>query len=248
MHAMSIQSAAAPAASTAKPRLAYIDNIRWTVIAMVVLVHACVTYSGLGSWYYKEPAVLDLGAKLVFWMYSIFSQAFFMGLLFFVAATFMPASYDRKGFARFVGERAFRLGIPPLVFMLVPGSAYHALRGISGRETSLPWTGRLGTYPGYLASGAFLNASGPLWFAVALLVFSLAYAIVRLIGGALPGQGCSARRRATGHCAAGCSPYRGNPHGNDCPRLVSSPGSRSPLARAGTTCSCASSPSTSCFL
>jgi uncharacterized membrane protein len=76
--------------------MAYIDNIRWTVIAMVVLVHASVTYSGLGSWYYKEPAVLDLGPKLIFWMYTIFSQAFFMGLLFFVAAVFIPASYDKR--------------------------------------------------------------------------------------------------------------------------------------------------------
>ncbi len=129
-----------------KPRMAYVDNIRWTVIAMVVLVHACVTYSGLGSWYYKEPAVLDLGAKLVFWMYSIFSQAFFMGLLFFVSATFMPGSYDKKGFARFIGERAFRLGIPALFFMLVLDPLTTLAREVgTGSLDSLP--AALGRYP-----------------------------------------------------------------------------------------------------
>src|SRR5512135_1174282 len=70
-------------AGTAHPattaRMAFVDNIRWTVIAMVVLVHAAVTYSGLGSWYYKEPASLDIVSQLVFFVYEMFSQAFFMG-------------------------------------------------------------------------------------------------------------------------------------------------------------------------
>lgn len=171
-----------PAAAAARPRMAYVDNIRWTVIAMVVLVHACVTYSGLGSWYYKEPAVLDIGAKLVFWMYSIFSQAFFMGLLFFVAAVFIPASYDRKGFARFLGDRAFRLGIPALVFMLILDPVTNLARDL-GTGHVVSWSALLGRYQGYISGGWFLGSSGPLWFAVALLAFSFVYAMVRLIAG-----------------------------------------------------------------
>jgi glucan biosynthesis protein C len=182
-------------APAAKPRIAYIDNIRWTVIAMVVLVHACVTYGGLGSWYYKEPGALDLDARLVFWMYSIFSQAFFMGLLFFVAAMFMPSSYDRKGFAGFVGERAFRLGIPALFFMLVLDPLTTLARDIgTGRFDSV--AGALGRYPRYLASGAFLDASGPLWFAVALLGFALVYALGRLAVGVRRGATPSSRSEA----------------------------------------------------
>ena len=188
MHTVSIpRAAAAP-----KPRMAYVDNIRWTVIAMVVLVHACVTYSGLGSWYYKEPAVLDLGAKLVFWMYSIFSQAFFMGLLFFVAAVFIPSSYDKKGFGKFLGERAFRLGIPALVFMLILDPVTNLARDL-GTGQFVSWPAALGRYPGYVASGSFLGSSGPLWFAVALLAFSAVYAVVRLVGG-LAGKDVPAMR------------------------------------------------------
>jgi glucans biosynthesis protein C len=166
----------------AKQRMAWVDNIRWTVIIMVVLVHASVTYSGLGSWYYKEPSVLDIGAKLVFWMYSIFSQAFFMGLLFFVAAAFVPASYDRKGFGKFVGERALRLGVPALIFMLVLDPLTSTIASI-GRSQFVSLPAALARYPGYLASGAFLGSSGPLWFAVALLFFSIVYALVRLVAG-----------------------------------------------------------------
>jgi len=179
MQTMSIPSISAGA----KPRMAWIDNIRWTVIAMVVIVHSFVTYSGLGSWYYKEESVLDIGAKLVFWMYNIFSQAFFMGLLFFVAAAFVPASYDRKGFGRFVGERAFRLGIPALVYMLILDPVTNLIRDV-GTGQFVSWPAALGKYPAYIASASFLGSSGPLWFAVALLVFSLVYAVARLILGA----------------------------------------------------------------
>ena len=88
--------------SPAGARLAYIDNLRWTVIAMVVLMHACVTYSGMGSWFYVERTTQDIASTLVFGIYQSFAQAFFMGLLFFLAGTLVPAAYDRKGFLRFV--------------------------------------------------------------------------------------------------------------------------------------------------
>ena len=175
------------ASAAVKPRMAYIDNIRWTVIAMVVLVHACVTYSGLGSWFYKEPSELDMVAKLVFWMYSIFSQAFFMGLLFFVAAAFIPGSYDRKGFGKFLGDRAFRLGIPTLVFMLILDPLTNIIREV-GTGNSASWSAYLSHYPAYIKSGSFISASGPLWFAFALLVFSLIYAVVRLVGSLIRGK------------------------------------------------------------
>ena len=113
----------------ARPRLAYIDTLKATVIIMVVLIHACVTYSGIGSWFYKEPSALDPFAKLVFEVYESFSQSFFMGLLFFVAATFMPASYDRKGFGRFLADRCVRLGIPVPRLHVRAGPAHQAHHG-----------------------------------------------------------------------------------------------------------------------
>ena len=35
-------------------RLLYIDNLRWSAISMVVVMHAAVTYSPFGSWYYRD--------------------------------------------------------------------------------------------------------------------------------------------------------------------------------------------------
>lgn len=163
----------------ARPRLAYIDTLKATVIIMVVLIHACVTYSGIGSWFYKEPSALDPFAKLVFEVYESFSQSFFMGLLFFVAATFMPASYDRKGFGRFLADRCVRLGIPVLVFMFVLDPLTRLIMDLSaGRGSALP--AMASHYAAVIRSGAVLSRTGPLWFALALLVFSILYALVRL--------------------------------------------------------------------
>jgi glucan biosynthesis protein C len=169
-------------------RLAFVDNIRWTVIAMVVLMHACVTYSGVGSWFYVERSTLDIGSMLVYYVYQTFSQAFFMGILFFLAATLVPAAYDKKGFGRFLLDRAIRLGVPSLVFMLILDPATNVIREV-GTGNPLTWDGFLSGYSGYVLSGRFLSGSGPLWFAVALLVFTVVYGLARLIADALRGPG-----------------------------------------------------------
>ena len=171
------QTAGAPQSGA---RMAFVDNIRWMVIAMVVLVHACVTYSGLGSWYYHENVALDVASKLVFYAYEIFSQGFFMGILFFIAAAFIPGAYDRKGFRKFITDRLVRLGLPTLVFMLVlhPLTMYIlAANGAAllGSRGFWAWYGSL------LTSGRFLSESGPLWFAFALLAFSILYAVGRWV-------------------------------------------------------------------
>jgi glucans biosynthesis protein C len=168
-------------------RLAYIDNIRWTMIAMVVLMHACVTYSGSGSWFYVERTTQDVASTLVFGIYQSFAQAFFMGLLFFIAGTLIPAAYDRKGFLRFVGDRAVRLGVPSLVFMLILNLLTNIIRDI-GTGGSVTWAELLPAYRDFVVSGRFLGASGPLWFAVALLVFSIVYAVVRFVAGLVCGR------------------------------------------------------------
>jgi glucans biosynthesis protein C len=160
-------------------RLYFVDNIRWLVIALVVMVHAAVTYSRLGDWYYYEPANLDPPSTMIFGIFLSFTQAYSMGLLFLIAGYFVPESFDCKGWAGFLKERAFRLGIPTLIYMLFINTAitYYLL--------AFQWTGPrppLGEYfMNYILSGEILSGSGPMWFALALLIFSAAYAAFRLL-------------------------------------------------------------------
>src|SRR5260221_14395741 len=66
------------------PRLLFIDNIRWSMIVLVLSMHACDTYSPFGNWYYVDRQPAGLGIKLFFGAYQSFLQAFFMAGRFFV--------------------------------------------------------------------------------------------------------------------------------------------------------------------
>lgn len=164
----------------AKPgRLFFIDNIRWLMIIFVVMTHAAVTYSNLGMWYYIEPAKLDIVSLAFFGIYQSYTQAYSMGLLFLIAGYFVPGSFDRKGFSKFLSDRALRLGIPTLIYMLFINST------INYFFLSFEWTATRPSvwqfFLDYIRTLNFLSGSGPMWFALALLIFSAAYAVFRLL-------------------------------------------------------------------
>jgi len=177
-----------------KTRLLFVDNLRTLMIVLVILVHLSVTYGGEGSWFYKErPA--DMLTITVLSFLNAVTQAYFMGLLFLLAAYFTPGAYDRKGPRQFLRDRLLRLGVPLLVyeFVIHPLQAYPLIKA--------------GALDGYDSFGELLAAyytsfhigSGPLWFVETLLVFAVLYAILRLASkqspkthhdrGRLPGPG-----------------------------------------------------------
>jgi glucan biosynthesis protein C len=159
-----------------KARIDYFDNIRWLMIVLVVLMHINVTYSCMGRWYYNEPKDLDMISRLFFVLYAPFVQAFFMGILFLLAGNFVPGSVDRKGSWRYLQDRSFRLGIPTLIYMLI----LHPLTLLALDSFSQISLGDLGPYYAwYLRSFEFVGESGPLWFALALLLFTVIYTVLR---------------------------------------------------------------------
>jgi glucan biosynthesis protein C len=174
---VSRESEAAPV----KTRLDFVDNLRWVMIVLVVSMHAAVTYGHLGSWYFMEDPKPGREVMIVFATYQTFLQAFFMGLLFLIAGYFVPGAYERKGLTTFLRDRAVRLGLPSLFFMVVvqPLTVYWLLRDFA--DHSRPPLSQ--AYLPYLSSGRFLSGSGPMWFAVALLLFSVVYGVVRALMG-----------------------------------------------------------------
>lgn len=115
-----------------------------------------------------------MGEKLPFILWQGHLQAFFMGLLFFLAGTFADRSLRRQGTGRFVRERLFRLGIPALLYLFIihPLVVY----GILGHPQVPDRPSLAMLYLKYIHSGRVLHGSGPLWFALALLFFSLGFA------------------------------------------------------------------------
>ncbi len=145
------------------------------MVILVVSMHSADTYSPLGSWYYTDRTPLDSATLLFFAAWQMYLQSFFMGLLFFVAGYFVPSSFDRKGPVQFVKDRAFRLGLPVLLYMFVLGPVVEYFLAHSWRST------RPTTFPiewiKHIRNGEFLQENGPLWFCLALLIFSIVYTI-----------------------------------------------------------------------
>jgi peptidoglycan/LPS O-acetylase OafA/YrhL len=158
-------------------RLAWIDNLRTLMIVLVVNMHACVTYSHVGSWYRMEDPEPPMRMKIAFMFWQGHLQAFFMGFLFFLAGVFAHRSLERRGFTAFLRERAMRLGLPSLLFMLLiqPFMVYVLLGHphLADRPSLAVLFGR------YVTSGKILSGSGPMWFALALLFFCAVLAVVR---------------------------------------------------------------------
>lgn len=176
-------------ASPTSRRLAFVDNLRWLMIILVISMHATDTYSPLGNWYYVERPPIGSATFLTFAIWQMYLQSFFMGLLFFVAGVFTPASIDKKGPKQFMHDRAFRLGLPVLFYMLVLGP-------VTEYYVSHSWTAPY-SFPHewwqHIADLEVLQENGPLWFCVALLIFALVYAA----GYALNGRGPTHDRRWT---------------------------------------------------
>jgi len=152
--------------------MAFIDNIRWTMILLVISMHAADTYSPLGNWYFVQRPPIGAATLLTFAAWQMYLQSFFMGLLFFVAGVFVPPSIERKGPRLFLRDRAFRLGLPVLLYMFVLGP-------VTEYYLSHSWTAPYSfahEWVHHITDLEVLQENGPLWFLLALLIFSAAYA------------------------------------------------------------------------
>src|SRR6478736_514570 len=155
----------------ATERYTYIDNIRIWMTVLVILHHAAVTYGAPGGWYYSEKGD-SLVVGLILTVFVATNQAFFMGFFFFLSSFFIPASYEKKGAARFILDRLKRLGIPLIFYTLVlgPATIYIAIR--YGEHMQL-------SFSDYYFNKEEWIDFGVLWFTAALLVFTFAYWVIR---------------------------------------------------------------------
>jgi glucans biosynthesis protein C len=174
---MSQEQTAITGISPASPhRLFFIDNLRTALIILVILHHLAVIYGAGAPFYYVEPPVNDTLAYMVFLIFIVVNQAYFMGLLFLLSGYFSPKSFDHKGTKNFVVERIIRLGIPMVIFMFILGPLTAigfwqmpaSLTGITGQ---LSWD----LYPGLI----LMVGVGPLWFLEMLLIFGFGYTLWR---------------------------------------------------------------------
>jgi glucan biosynthesis protein C len=173
-------------------RLAYLDNLKVLLVVGVIAVHSAITYGIDGSWYledYDSMSDVSVGVLTVFVAVGFL---FGLGAFFLIAGRLSGPSLDRKGPARFVGDRLVRLGVPVVFYIVLIAPVMEYVKARNEGESH-----------GFL-SFAFSQLSdpapGPTWFLEALLVFSLAYALVRALR---PARGPVSREPLRGrHVAA----------------------------------------------
>ena len=153
----------------------YVDHLRTAMTVLVILHHTAITYGAIGGWFWREVEPSSAPSSVLLVLFCTTNQAYFMGFFFLLAGYFTPASLERKGYQRFIGDRFLRLGLPLLAFGLILGPLTSGMVNRSqgyGFWSAIIWLWR---------HKQFIN--GPLWFAQALLLFSLGYCAWRAIFG-----------------------------------------------------------------
>ena len=153
----------------------YIDSLRSVMTAFVILHHTAITYGAVGGWFWRELQPSASFSSQVLILFCSVNQAYFMGFFFLFAGYFTPASLERKGYARFISDRLLRLGLPLLAFILILGPLTAAI------VTAAQGRGFWPTFTWLWKHHEIIT--GPLWFAQALLIFSLVYCLWSAIAG-----------------------------------------------------------------
>jgi glucans biosynthesis protein C len=149
-------------------RLDYIDTLRVLLTILVVAHHAGQAYGPTGGTW---PIFNEQRAAILGPFFSV-NAAFFMGLFFLLAGYFLPATYDRKGTWPFLRDRLLRLGLPLLITTLI-----FALPTYLSEDRQMPFAQYF--FQVYIGAGQI--EFGHLWFVAHLLIYSLGYALWRLL-------------------------------------------------------------------
>lgn len=151
-------------------RLSHLDNLRTLLVGWVIGGHALLGYSTTGGWAYHEVHEVSFAPLSETVLAVIFgpSALFVMGTFFFIAGLFTERAVDQHGWRHYAGRRVLRLGLPWLVsaVLLWPASVWVAYQA-AGRQVSFWWV--------FTHREPFLD-SGALWFALVLMIFSVAFA------------------------------------------------------------------------
>jgi hypothetical protein len=183
----------------------YLDNVKVLLVCGVIALHATITYGFPGAWYLESYEELPDAVIAPLTAVLATGSLFALGLFFLIAGKLTGPSLDRRGPARFARERLLRLGLPIVAYVLLisPFMEYADHLWNEGGE---------GPLPPFLAGQVWKLAPGPTWFLEALLVFSLAYALLRAAGERRrAGERGASELRAAAERAGGRRSWAGTP-------------------------------------
>lgn len=105
-----------------KERLFGLDNLKWFVILLVVLVHMVISYVDLmqgAEWYFHPTIASEIIPYAISYPLIMFMSTVSMPTFFLISGYFVPSSYDKQGFSIFLKKKISRLLVPALVVYIV---------------------------------------------------------------------------------------------------------------------------------
>jgi hypothetical protein len=163
------RTSAAEVKTSARTRMAYVDKLRVALVMLVVAHHAAQAYGPTGGgWPITNPTT----SRVLSPFFTV-NAMFFMGLFFLIAGYFVPRSFERKGWSKFIKGRFVRLGIPALfVAWFIFAPIFYLLQ-----DQQLP----LPEYLRFLYGTGWAAPYMHLWFLLHLILYSLVYVLWRQI-------------------------------------------------------------------
>lgn len=165
-----------PASRAGQSRDAWADNLKVVLVVGVIVAHVTIAWTGVGSWVFAEDPVREPLFSLL--VLASTGSLFGLAVFFLLAGMYTPRSLMRKGTRRFLVDRAVRLGLPLLAFVLLIAPVVEWVdpdragweRGFVAYTLEVVWW-----------SWPTPPAWGPTWFLAVLLVFSVVYAAARAV-------------------------------------------------------------------
>jgi len=162
-------------------RILFLDNLRYLMVLLVVVLHAAIPYSNFVPWWaVKEPNEHALFFDVVLLILDVF----LMPVLCFIAGYFAISSFQSKGARLFLKRKFKRLGLPLLVgipLISPPFSyIYHVTRnGFTIHESfSSHWMNYMktaGDFPLGTMTSIDQFSHSHLWFMSLLLFFFIVF-------------------------------------------------------------------------
>jgi len=110
-------------------RISFLDNLRYLMVLLVVILHAASSYSNHAPWWSVKEAN---ESSFFFDVVMVLLDVFPMPILFFIAGYFAIPSYCKNGQRLFLRRKFKRLGLPLLLMIPIvspfSGYVYHYTR------------------------------------------------------------------------------------------------------------------------
>ena len=159
---------------TVSVRVAFLDNIRYLMILLVVVYHSVAAYATVVPWWFYHDASF-LGANIARELLDVF----IMPVLFFVSGYFVLPSLQKRTVPKFLVDKARRLLIPwVLAVLIITPLLFYDTPNQTVKPFWKYWVTFMEGFPTQLSYLPHTLTQGPYWFISLLFAFFVVFALI----------------------------------------------------------------------